>query len=219
MSARGRLRAAWDDVAGPGASARENTGTLAAGLAGALLAPRLAAPPTAPPIAPAGPVGPSRTGRADVVVLRLLALDLWGGVWCNNTPSAVRWYHRPEHGAGRRLLFCALHLHPFVVALLDQRRDGRPRWGRACAEHAYVLLAAAAVEAAPVRARRATGLLAAAGGVVLDRALGGSPSAPWFAPVHVAKLLAGHVAGGALGPPRRPGPPAHPAAGSPSGWV
>ncbi|WP_432546606.1 hypothetical protein [Kineococcus sp. SYSU DK004] len=212
MSARGRLRAAWDDVVGPGASARENTGTLTAGLAGALLAPRLAAPR-------AVPAGSSGTGRLDDVVLRLLALDLWGGVWCNNTPSAVRWYHRPGHGPGRRLLFCALHLHPFVVALLDERRDGRPRWRRACAEHAYVLLAAAVVEAAPVRARRAAGLLATAGGVVLDRALGGSPSAPWFAPVHVAKLLAGHVAGGALGPSRRPGPPAHPAAGSPSGWV
>ena len=42
------------------------------------------------------------------------------------------------------------------------------------------------------------GLVAAVGGVLLDRRLGSSPSAPWFAPVYYSRLLAGHAAGAAL---------------------
>ena len=183
------LLRSWDGIAGPGAGAVENAGSIGWGLVGAVLAPRLSRPRARP-----------GRGTAADVVLRLLALDLWGGAWCNNTPAAARWYHREGHGPRRRLLFCAAHLHPFVVAGLDGRRGGRSRWARAGVEYGYVLLAAVAVERVPRRARRAAGVLATAGGVVLDRALGPSPAAPWFAPVHCAKLLAGHAAGAALLP-------------------
>ncbi|WP_432510598.1 hypothetical protein [Kineococcus sp. SYSU DK001] len=128
-----------------------------------------------------------------------MALDLWGGAWCNNTPAAARWYHRPGQGPRQRLLFCAAHLHPFVLAWLDGAPAGRWRWRRAVAEYGYVLVSATAIEGVrDPRTRRVVGVLATAGGVVLWRVLGASPGAPWFAPVYFTKLLAGHVAGAAV---------------------
>ncbi|HYO34671.1 MAG TPA: hypothetical protein VER97_01230 [Geodermatophilus sp.] len=131
-------------------------------------------------------------------MLRLLALDLWGGAWCDNTPTAARWYHR--EGRGRRSTWPSRrgHLHPVVLARLDAG-PGRLRW--AVAPYGYLVAATAVLIAVGHRgARRALGLATTAGGVFLDRALGPSPSAPWFAPVYFATLLAGHVAGAALSP-------------------
>ncbi|MGY1682698.1 hypothetical protein [Geodermatophilus sp. SYSU D01176] len=145
-------------------------------------------------------------------VLRLLALDLWGGAWCNNTPAAARWYHREGQGAAQHLAFAAGHLHPVVLALLDDGPErSRLRW--AAALYGYLLVATAALTAVRGRrARRALGLATTVGGVLLDRALGPSPSAPWFAPVFFVKLLAGHAAGAAL-------LPADPLAACPQGTV
>ena len=79
------------------------------------------------------------------------------------------------------------------------RGGGRRRWRRAVAEYGYLLVSATVIEGArDPRTRRVVGVLATAGGVVLWRALGASPSAPWFAPVCFTKLLAGHVAGAAV---------------------
>ncbi|WP_432487760.1 hypothetical protein [Kineococcus sp. SYSU DK018] len=179
------LSSRWGRVVGPGAGAVENLGSVGLGLAGAVLAPRSVRSPV------------RRSAAVDTVV-RVLAADLWGGAWCNNTPAAVRWYHRPERGARQRLAFCAAHLHPFVLALLDGSHGGRStHWRRAGAEYAYLVLAAVAVEGTPAAVRPVVGVVATAGGVVLDRALGASPSAPWFAPVYFTKLIAGHAAGGA----------------------
>jgi hypothetical protein len=181
--ARG-VRGTWDRIAGPGAGAVENAGSLGLGLAGAVLAPALARP--------------AAHGRA--AVLRLLAVDLWGGAWCNNTPAAARWYHRDGQGAAPHLVFSAGHVHPVVLAWLDggaQRH--RLRW--ALALYGYLLAATAVVTAAgDRRVRRTLGLATTVGGVLLDRGLGPSAGAPWFAPVFFAKLLAGHAAGAALLP-------------------
>ncbi|WP_136697191.1 hypothetical protein [Geodermatophilus dictyosporus] len=152
-------------------------------------------------LAPA--LGRGRTGTAGAAVLRLLALDLWGGAWCNNTPAAARWYHRPGQGPRQHLAFAAAHLHPVVLAWLDPAgpgdRGARLRW--AAALHGYLLAATALLTATrDRRTRRVLGLAATAGGVLLDRALGPSAAAPWFAPVFYAKLLAGHTAGAALLP-------------------
>ncbi|WP_104433011.1 hypothetical protein [Kineococcus xinjiangensis] len=118
-----------------------------------MLAPRLAAP------------GACGRGGTPSALVRLTALDLWGGAWCNNTPAAARWYHRLWQGARRRLLFCAAHLHPFAVAWLDGERAGRLRWTRACVQYGYLLLAATAIEGAPgPRSRRVLGVSATAGG-------------------------------------------------------
>ncbi len=184
MQVRDGLPGTWDRIAGPGAGAVENTGSLGLGLAGVVLAPALA-PPTA-------------RGRA--AVLRLLALDLWGGAWCNNTAAAARWYHRDGQGAAQHLVFSAGHVHPVVLAWLDgDAHRHRLRW--ALALYGYLLIATAVVCAAgDRRVRRALGVVTTVGGVLLDRGLGPSVAAPWFAPVFFAKLLAGHAAGAALLP-------------------
>ena len=182
MKVRGGVAGTWDRIAGPGAGAAENAGSLGLGLVGAVLAPGLSRP----------------ARRATAPVLRLLALDLWGGAWCNNTPTAARWYHREGQGAAQHLAFAAGHLHPVVLARLDAG-PGRLRW--AVALYGYLVAATAVLTVVGHRgARRALGLATTAGGVLLDRALGPSPSAPWFAPVYFAKLLAGHAAGAALSP-------------------
>ncbi len=177
------LPGTWDRIAGPGAGAVENVGSLGLGLAGAVLAPGLSRRPAR---------------RATAPVLRLLALDPWGGAWCNNTPAAARWYHREGQGAGQHLAFAAGHLHPLVLARLDTG-PGRLRW--ATALYGYLVAATALLTAVgDRRSRRALGLAVTVGGVLLDRALGSSASAPWFAPVYFVKLLAGHAAGAALLP-------------------
>jgi hypothetical protein len=138
--------------------------------------------------------------RGPAAVLRLLALDLWGGAWCNNTPAAARWYHRDGQGAAQHLVFSAGHVHPVVLAWLDgDVHRHRLRW--ALALYGYLLAATAVVSAArDRRVRRALSLVTTVGGVLLDRGLGPSAAAPWFAPVFFAKLLGGHAAGAALLP-------------------
>ncbi|WNV74485.1 hypothetical protein [Geodermatophilus sp. DSM 44513] len=184
---RAGLPGVWDRIAGPGAGPVENAGSFGLGLAGAVLAPLLARSHV-------------RGRRGADPVLRVLAVDLWGGAWCNNTPAAARWYHREGTGPAQHLAFSAGHLHPVVLAVLDGGpRRARLRW--ALALYGY-LLGATAVLTVPRdrRLRRVLGLATTAGGVALDRALGPSAAAPWFAPVFFAKLLAGHAAGAALLP-------------------
>ena len=129
---RDGLPGTWDRIAGPGAGAAENAGSLGLGLAGAVLAPGLARRPAR---------------GAAVPVLRPLAADLRGA------------------------------LYGYLVAATALVTTVRDR-----------------------RARRALGLVTTVGGVLLDRGLGPSAGAPWFAPVFFAKLLAGHAAGAALLP-------------------
>lgn len=179
----------WDRFVGPGATAVENVGTLALGAAGAVLAPRLDG------------ARPRRPGTRRAVTLQILAGDLWGGAWCNNTPAAARWYGRPGQGAAQHLLFAAAHVHPFVLAALDRQRDpARARLAWAGLHYGYLVAATALVAGSPRRRRRALGRATALGGIGLDRLLGASPSAPWFAPVYYTKLLAGHAAGAAVLP-------------------
>jgi hypothetical protein len=178
LGTRPGLPGVWDGIVGPGAGPLENLGTLGAGVVGALCASALARG--------------GRDGPAARLVLRLLALDLWGGAWCNATPAAARWYGRPGQGTRHLMVFAAGHLHPFVVAWLDH---GRGRWRWAAVQYGYLLVATALVARCGVRVRPALGLLTAAAGVLLDRRLGPSGSAPWFAPVFHVKLLAGHAGG------------------------
>lgn len=180
---RAGLIGSWDRFVGPGASAAENAGSLGLGLAGALLAPRLSRTSTGAP--------------GHRLATRLLALDLWGGAWCNNTLACVRWYHRPGQQSRDRLRFVAAHVHPLVLGGLEGHdRSRAPGWLFGAAHYGYLLAATLFVERRHGRARTTAALRAAAGGVVLDRVLGPSGAAPWFAPVFYVKLLVGHVGGG-----------------------
>ena len=182
----------WDRFVGPGATTVENVGTVALGVAGAVLAPRLKRNT-------AHPAG-GAFERLPTLLVQLMAADLWGGAWCNNTPAA-HWYQRPGQGSGQHLLFAAAHVHPLLLATLDRKYGERASsWWWAAAHYTYLITTTALVARGGRRRRRLLGLTTAAGGVVLDRLLGASFSAPWFAPVYYAKLLAGHAAGAAVLP-------------------
>jgi hypothetical protein len=162
-----RLRKEWDEFVGPEATATDNAITLALGVLGAVAAPNL--------------------------IMRVMAADLWGGVWANNTKACARWYERPGQTDADHLRFAALHVHPAVVAWMDRAEPRRvPGWAWASAHYGYLMASTLVIRRTPQR-RRALGATLTAGGVALDAALGPSRTAPWFAPVYYAKLLLGHA--------------------------
>lgn len=180
MDVGGALKRAWGEFVGPEVTRRDTVIELTLGALGAGLAPRL-----------------SRGRRPKgwrSALLRAMAADLWGGVWANSTLACARWYERPAQTDRDHLRFAATHLHPFLLAGLDGPRDraGRSRWGWAAATYGYLIAATALARAAP-SARRPLGVVLTAGGVALDRVLGPSPVAPWFAPVFYGKLVFGHA--------------------------
>ncbi|WP_153393972.1 hypothetical protein [Ornithinicoccus halotolerans] len=188
MSIEGEIRpgvaGAWDRFVGPGQSRVEAAGTAAAVLAGALWGHH-------------GLDDGAPVHRR--VLLQLAAVDLWGGAFVNNTPSCVRWYERPGQGFGEHVGFAAAHLlHAGLVGHVDAtegHRSGRSSLRWVLGHYAWLLGATAVVAAAPRRARLPLAIGATAAGLGLDRALGRSTAAPWFAPVFYSKLLVGHAAG------------------------
>lgn len=186
------LLGTWDRFVGPGATRVENVGTVGLALAGAVLAPHLK---RHIPL----PLNPT-TDHGARLTLRVMAVDLWGGAWCNNTPAAARWYGRDGQGLTQHLAFAAAHVHPFVLAGLERGYQRTPWWVWGAAHYSYLILATTLIRRGGRSTRRGLGLLATSGGVLLDRFLGVSPSAPWFSPVYYTKLLAGHVAGAAVLP-------------------
>ncbi|KAA0113579.1 hypothetical protein [Mycolicibacterium sp. P9-22] len=174
--ARAWIRNKWFDFVGPEATRTDNTITLTLAAAGGLAAHRLAR---------------HDLGTADELVLDGLAGDLWGGAWANNTRACARWYERTGQTDRDHLKFGAAHLHPLAYAWIDRNHRANPAvW--AVAHYGYLLAATLLIRAQP-RHRRLFGVLTSAGGVALDRALGPSSAAPWFAPVFYAKLLLGHA--------------------------
>ena len=174
--ARAWIRDKWYDFVGPEATRPDNTITLTLAAVGGLAAHRLAR---------------HDLGTADELVLDGLAGDLWGGAWANNTRACARWYERPGQTDRDHLKFGAAHLHPLAYAWIDRDHRANPAvW--AAAHYGYLLAATVLIRAHP-RHRRSLGVLTCAGGVALDRALGPSSAAPWFAPVFYAKLLLGHA--------------------------
>lgn len=186
----------WDRLVGPGATVMENVGTIGLAAVGAFLALRSTSR------APASPEASTGARRLSVL---LMAVDLWGGAWCNNTPSAAHWYERDGQGPRDHLAFAAAHVHPFVLAWLDRGHHGPRRWSVwGAAHYGYQMLATTTVVSRrDRRSRRVLSIIATAGALALDRSLGRSPNAPWFAPVYHLKLLAGHAAGAAASPHRR----------------
>lgn len=186
--AKAALRRAWGEFVGPEATRTNHVLTALTTAAGAVAAPVAARARGA------------GAGRAAIACL--LAVDLAGGVYVNNTRACARWYERPGQGNADHYSFAALHVHPAAVARLDSGLPGggagrrvRPAaW--AAAQYAYMAAATVLIRRHPAQ-RRALGVALTAGGLLLDGLLGPSRTAPWFAWTYYPKLLMGH-AGAAL---------------------
>lgn len=175
------LTRSWAEFIGPEASRVNNAVAVSFGIVGLIFARRSA----------------QRAGAGGVcqAAIGVLALDLFGGAYVNNTRACVRWYERAGQGTREHLTFAASHVHPLVVGVADER-IGRRNNGvvYSSAHYGYMMLATAVIRRCPSQ-RRPLGLVLAAGGLLLDRALGRSAVAPWFASIYYPKLLTGHAAG------------------------
>ncbi len=182
--ARVALRRAWGEFVGPEATRANHVLTALTTVAGAVAAPAVARARGA--------------GAGGAAIACLLAVDLAGGVYVNNTRACARWYERRGQGNAAHYAFAALHVHPAVVARLDagwpggraRRRVHPAVW--AASQYAYMAAATVAIRRAPAR-RRTLGVALTAGGLVLDGLLGPSRTAPWFAWTYYPKLLLGHA--------------------------
>lgn len=181
---RSGILGGWDRFVGPGQSRTERAGIIAATVAGMLWGDHTL---------------DGQAPRRYRMLMRLAAIDLWGGAWVNNTPTCVRWYARPGQDVGEHLGFAALHLlHAGAVGYIDAADGSRTHGsalGWALTHYAWMLSCSAGIVVAPRRTRLPLALAATAAGLGLDRALGPSQAAPWFAPIYYTKLLAGHAAG------------------------
>ncbi|MPV51235.1 MULTISPECIES: hypothetical protein [unclassified Pseudactinotalea] len=193
-ASRTGLAGAWDSFVGPGQTRVERWGTVTAVAAAAVAGDRA--------------LGDDATPRHRVA-LRLAAVDLWGGAWVNNTRACVRWYERPGQGPGSHAAFAALHIaHAATIAGVDTATRSRSAGSAltwTLAHFTFMLGASTLVAFSPRRRRLPLALGASLAGLALDRSLGPSASAPWFAPIYYTKLLVGHAAGSIwnAGPVRR----------------
>ncbi|MEV2254469.1 hypothetical protein AB0I94_28465 [Streptomyces sp. NPDC050147] len=182
------LHRRWGEFVGPEATRANHVLTALTTAAGAIAAPIAATARGAD------------AGRA--ALAGLMAVDLAGGVYVNNTRACARWYERPGQGDTEHYSFAALHVHPAAVAWLDAGVAGSGRKKRvhpaawAAAHYAYMATATIAIRRYPAR-RRMLAVACTAGGLTLDKLLGPSHTAPWFAWTYYPKLLLGH-AGAAL---------------------
>ncbi len=167
----------WDKLVGPGASRWENAGTLGFAAIGAVTTPALVRRqrPTAGPL--------------ELAVAAAIGTDVGGGAWCNETPSAKRWYHRPGTRRLGRVGFAALHLYPFLVEAVS----GRRQWRNAAISYSSLVASAALLELAPDEKRRSL-----ASGLYTAWLAGVSIVAPppagyaWLPSLLGFKLLIGH---------------------------
>lgn len=175
-----RVRRSWAAFVGPEASPTTTVVTLAAGGAGL--------------IGGAWSARRRGAGPATTTVIALLGFDLGGGVYVNNTRACARWYERPVQGTREHLAFAALHVHPAAIAYADRSigaREDAIRWS--LAHYGYMMAAATAIRLLP-QYRRPLGVVLTSGGLLLDRVLGSSQVAGWFAGAYYPKLLMGHAA-------------------------
>jgi hypothetical protein len=175
------VKSGWADFVGPEATRTNTSIALGSGAAALVGAAALA----------------KRRGAGGVwtTVMAVMAADLVGGVYVNNTRASIRWYERAGQGNSEHFKFAAFHGHPVLVSLADRQIGARENVaGWALAQYGYMMLSTAVIRHCPTH-RRSLGVALTAGGLVLDRALGSSTVAPWFACTYYPKLLMGHAAG------------------------
>ncbi|WP_228004860.1 hypothetical protein [Amycolatopsis sp. YIM 10] len=165
-----------DRLIAPGATRGEIAAGFGAATGGALLVLFLALDARLPALA--------------VVVVVVIAFDLFGGAVVNATGSAKRWFHRPGRTAVHHLGFVAGHVHPFVLAAVVPGFT----WTTAAATYGAVLAGAVLVEFAPAALRRPVAFAVTALALTPILALAPPPAAvAWFVPVLMVKLLLAHL--------------------------
>ncbi|WP_411083071.1 hypothetical protein [Streptomyces sp. cmx-18-6] len=125
-----------------------------------------------------------------LVVVAVVAFDLFGGTVVNATRSAKRRFHRPGRTSRHHFAFVAAHVQPFALALLVPGFG----WGPAGVVYVLTLVGAAVTLAVPSDLRRPVAFAVSA---LVIAAVTTSLTVPqelaWFAPVLVIKLLLAHL--------------------------
>jgi hypothetical protein len=177
--ARPGLLGVWDHLAGPGVDPLESGLIVGAMVAGPGLA-----------------VAWARAAGADWdlwrwLILAILACDLVGGVAANALAPAKRWHHRPGRSPRAHFTYCALHIHPIVLALatadaLSQRA--------ALIIYGLLLAGSGLTLMAPARLKGAVALLCAAAGIALS-AIWVPVASPegWLPAMLYLKVIAGYL--------------------------
>ncbi|MEV6275772.1 hypothetical protein [Nocardia sp. NPDC051832] len=125
-----------------------------------------------------------------VAILTLVAFDMFGGAVVNSTCAAKRWYHRPGRTARHHLGFVAIHIQPFILALVVPGFT----WPTAAAIYATAVLSALAVTVAAEPLRRPIAFATTVFGILLSTSILTVPAvAAWFAPILLIKLLIAHL--------------------------
>ncbi|MFI9509967.1 hypothetical protein [Nocardia sp. NPDC052566] len=125
-----------------------------------------------------------------IVVVTVVAFDLFGGAVVNATSAAKCWYHRPGRHWPHHLGFVAIHLHPFILALVVPGFG----WAAAAIIYALILGGAVFVTFAPSLLQRPIAFCATAFSMVVVTSVQELPHAvAWFAPVLLLKLLLAHL--------------------------
>jgi hypothetical protein len=170
------LRRLNDQLVAPQASRGELLVAYTAALAGSALATVLAAG--------------AGLSTLPLVVVAVVAFDLFGGAVVNATAAAKRRFHGPGRTRRHQLAFVVAHVQPFGLALVVPGFG----WTAAAVIYGLVVVGAVVVLAAPPGLRRPVpfavtvlALAAALLAVTVPAALA------WFAPVMFIKLLLGHL--------------------------
>ncbi|MFE2294959.1 hypothetical protein [Streptomyces sp. NPDC059452] len=125
-----------------------------------------------------------------LIVIGVVAFDLFGGTVVNATRSAKRRFHRPGRTSRHHFAFVAAHVQPFVLAL------SVPGFGWLPAGILYVLTlgGAAVILTVPAELRRPVAFAVSALAITAASAWVAVPGAlAWLAPVLVIKLLLAHL--------------------------
>jgi hypothetical protein len=176
MTSTSVLRRINDRLVAPRASQGELLVAYTTAVAGSALATVLAADAGVPAL--------------PLVVVAVVAFDLFGGAVVNATPAAKRRFHGPGRTRRHHLGFVVAHVQPFVLALVVPGFG----WTAAAVVYGLVVVGAAVVLAAPEELRRPVAFAATVLAVAAVLVAVAVPTAlAWVAPVLFVKLLLGHL--------------------------
>jgi hypothetical protein len=179
---RAGLAGAWDQFVGPGATSREEWLQLLGGVALTIALLLL--------LYLQGHF--AQWSTVQIIVVVLLAFDLFGGVITNATTAAKRWYHRAgQEGVRAHLPFIAVHgIHLLVIALLFRQAD----WAYFAVLYGYLLLAAVIIIRTPLYLQRPLAMTLFCGGLLLGvYVFPPAPGLEWFVPLFYLKLMISHL--------------------------